>query len=137
MQEKNVAYLDPMHIAIQEAVMKSLKGKNSLLNKKKVIKFVQREEEILAVCLANYLLFSPMSAWDFQIKGLCHQGVEKKGRLPNLIKLETHMSFVNPLMKGPKENNKCAEVLWALAEMICKPFAFSMGVLRPAVTMVL
>ncbi|KZP33925.1 hypothetical protein FIBSPDRAFT_943025 [Athelia psychrophila] len=106
MQEKNVAYLDPMHIAIQEAVMKSLKGKNSLLNKKKVIKFVQREEEILAVCLANYLLFSPMSAWDFQIKGLCHQGVEKKGRLPNLIKLETHMSFVNPLMKGPKENNK-------------------------------
>lgn len=137
LQPGNAAYLGPIRAAIEAGVMKHLTNKNGLMSGTRAVRWVRREEEILAACLGNYLMFSPMPARDFQIKGLSHQGFEQEGRARNLIILNGRICVVNPPMKGVKGDRKRAEALWALAEMICKPFAFCMGILRPIFTIVL
>lgn len=139
-QKPNSAYLDPMCIAVEEAVMKTLSKPNGdgRLRQAASLKWVALEERILAACLANYLLFSPMPARDFQVKGLAPGGMENEARARNIIILDKQICLVNPPMKGPKATRlRRAEALWALAVMICNPFAFCMGVLRPAFTKVL
>lgn len=85
LQPGNAAYLGPIRAAIEAGVMKHLTNKNGLMSGTRAVRWVRREEPILAACLGNYLMFSPMAARDFQIKGLSHQGFEQEGRARNLI----------------------------------------------------
>lgn len=137
LQEQNVIYLEPMQCAIEEAVMKKLIKSNGLISSRQAIAWVEKEDRILSAFLAHHLLFTPMSARDFQFKGLSHQGVENEAWPRSLIILNSCICFANPPMKGPKGNRKRAEALWALTVMISNPFAFCMGVLRPIFTKVL
>lgn len=137
LQEPNATYLEPMRRAIEKSVMTSLLKDNGRLHAKKALAWVAEEDNIMSACLGTIIVLSPMPPRDFQIKGFSHEGVESEARPRNLIILDGEICLANPPMKGPNGKRRRAEALWAMAQIICKPFAFNMGVLRPVFTHVL